>query len=746
MSLLIKQSEISKLVQENEADIIVTSAIIGLAIDCINKGHPIQFDHEHPTEEEEIILETSALKKLRDTLKPSIIDYQKKTRPLKEIRKKEEEIWKEKKPGMKISDETRLKYLKIIKQSNEENEIPLEDRAEIFEMIAHHETKELIEKIDDTISIEMRSTKNKLHKAIEDAINHTKEETKNQDEEKGLILTDIEKIKRKTGILESEVKKLTIKIKEEEEKIKAETEKGEEKIKAKKEEIEKLSKPTENELTETENTGKNNKIPNEEIEKKHSEIEETKKEVLKLSKNLSDLQKERFSKKLYLKEENKTLEDKLNHYKEKEREKISDIKNIERMTQIISNDNLLEDLINEKYSIEGNLQSTIDHMVVISILSKAIDETHKGFGEKILDNQSPQGKEGELITGKTKSEKQEFKYRNINIKKPGINDAIKDSKHIYQGRGAYTGLIAKLEKGEYEIQKEGDNTILYPTERVAYELYNKISEDKYDNLETIDPDWPITQLSSKEFTPLGIIGGLSTLSEDKTEGMGNIPVEKLGKDHGKSRVGYVHGMCTAITHCPQNGSLTPLEMATGAETTKMASCFACTTYMYANGYPPSSIHLGRGESWVPPNANYVRLESDSDLEKVLETNCNRETYENRLDSWKNSIYNYIKEGAKCISVNKNLVNHEFGDSTLAMIGKLANGKLSDTQETNEDLEKSKFSELFLSALTHHKKDSERIKNVFREIKKETEDMVKLRRTITPKKIEAAREALINKRK
>jgi len=44
---------------------------------------------------------------------------------------------------------------------------------------------------------------------------------------------------------------------------------------------------------------------------------------------------------------------------------------------------------------------------------------------------------------------------------------------------------------------------------------------------------------------------------------------------------------------------TPYEIAVGTETTKLASCFTCTLFMYANGYPPSAIHLGQGASWVP---------------------------------------------------------------------------------------------------------------------------------------------------
>jgi hypothetical protein len=64
--------------------------------------------------------------------------------------------------------------------------------------------------------------------------------------------------------------------------------------------------------------------------------------------------------------------------------------------------------------------------------------------------------------------------------------------------------------------------------------------------------------------------------------------------------GYTHGMIQAIYKAYSLGpSCTPYEIAVGDQTKKMASCLPCTLFMVATGYPPTSIHLGRGESWVP---------------------------------------------------------------------------------------------------------------------------------------------------
>jgi hypothetical protein len=68
---------------------------------------------------------------------------------------------------------------------------------------------------------------------------------------------------------------------------------------------------------------------------------------------------------------------------------------------------------------------------------------------------------------------------------------------------------------------------------------------------------------------------------------------------------YPHGMIQAIYKAYGLGpSCTPYEIAVGDQTKKMASCLPCTFFMVATGYPPSSIHLGRGGSWAPLYAPY----------------------------------------------------------------------------------------------------------------------------------------------
>lgn len=68
---------------------------------------------------------------------------------------------------------------------------------------------------------------------------------------------------------------------------------------------------------------------------------------------------------------------------------------------------------------------------------------------------------------------------------------------------------------------------------------------------------------------------------------------------------YTHGMIQAIYKAYALGpGCSPYEIAVGDLTKKMASCLTCTFFMHALGYPPTSIHLGSGESWAPLFAPY----------------------------------------------------------------------------------------------------------------------------------------------
>lgn len=173
----------------------------------------------------------------------------------------------------------------------------------------------------------------------------------------------------------------------------------------------------------------------------------------------------------------------------------------------------------------------------------------------------------------------------------------------YQGRGAYTGFVQG---------REGGQTNLFST---------------YRHVIPADPGrrWLPTDATGIAANKTGGQVAIGTGPGDKIWGMilTNADQEELAKqgiyfqDEDKARgkavtltrddiVGYTHGMIQAIYDVewrkltdPTKKPGTPYEIAVGNPTTKLASCFTCASFMQANDYPASAIHLGRGESWCP---------------------------------------------------------------------------------------------------------------------------------------------------
>jgi hypothetical protein len=95
---------------------------------------------------------------------------------------------------------------------------------------------------------------------------------------------------------------------------------------------------------------------------------------------------------------------------------------------------------------------------------------------------------------------------------------------------------------------------------------------------------------------------------------------------------YTHGMIQAIYKAYGLGpNCEPYEIAVGDVTKKMASCLTCTLFMYATGYPPTSIHLGRGESWAPLFQPYNPNGQAGDHEAAVVRDLNNAWYEKCLE-------------------------------------------------------------------------------------------------------------------
>jgi hypothetical protein len=157
-----------------------------------------------------------------------------------------------------------------------------------------------------------------------------------------------------------------------------------------------------------------------------------------------------------------------------------------------------------------------------------------------------------------------------------------------------------------------------------------------------------------------------------------------GWDGQNGVVGYTHGMMWAIQRAKQIGPwATPYEVAVGAVTRKLASCFACTTFMYATGYPPSGVHMGSADSWVPLPPQGAENPHWTNMTILLN------------EMWANDVAHYLTLGADILSR-----------------GGVAPAARAQVQElrgvANAQLREALAATMYLDALTMHKNDRRRL--------------------------------------
>ncbi|MGH3624049.1 MAG: hypothetical protein ACRDQ5_20035, partial [Sciscionella sp.] len=159
---------------------------------------------------------------------------------------------------------------------------------------------------------------------------------------------------------------------------------------------------------------------------------------------------------------------------------------------------------------------------------------------------------------------------------------------------------------------------------------------------------------------------------------------------GGGLVGYTHGMIQAIYESVATGPwCTPFEIAVGEHTTKMASCLPCSLFMYAAGYPPTAIHLGRGESWIP---FYPKNRGDKDYSEPVD-----EAIRMINDRWYLQCTQHLELGVKILTSNPTLAKSHVERFTL----------LCGVVEENAQ-EKTLAANLLLDAVTVHGHDVQRV--------------------------------------
>ena len=235
-------------------------------------------------------------------------------------------------------------------------------------------------------------------------------------------------------------------------------------------------------------------------------------------------------------------------------------------------------------------------------------------------------------------------------------EEIWDPKNLnqYTGRGAYSGFVDNH-------NTEGDTKPIGPLPTARFIAKAPAAAKPGDShARWLPPQTPENELWKKrnrrgaaapgDYVPWGLIGGekagnkvpdnikdalgatneadyvTASIKADKMEFVGGEPTQA-------DIAMYTHGMIQAIYKGYHLGpSCVPYEIAVGDKTKKMASCLPCTLFMYANGYPPTSIHLGRGESWAPLYAPYTPSSTakPTDAESAVIRDLNNAWYEKCL--------------------------------------------------------------------------------------------------------------------
>ena len=321
----------------------------------------------------------------------------------------------------------------------------------------------------------------------------------------------------------------------------------------------------------------------------------------------------------------------------------------------------------EKDRNEAFAKDWFDFELAMSAMGRALDIYEPGMSRSLKDGQSPEGGPGKRITGSPGAEMTERKERERKIRSKTVEKlaALIQEKGagidgIYRGRGAYSGVydnpvlpnkpcvvtptIRVVDKGR-EKWKSGTVVAHHRDEESTHFTYPGAEDCKWWGL--IAPFKP---------TGDGVEAGHLRVNLGPIDrgGMGPIP-KTAGAGPESAKVGYVHGMCSAIQGCLDEGSwCTPFEIATGDLTTKMASCFACCTYMHAAGYPPSSTHLGRNESWVPPGRLIPRAEEEEKPKKETDANGTYYLAAEEETSHYDHEGNSCEEGEACFCVTNDL--------------------------------------------------------------------------------------------
>lgn len=144
--------------------------------------------------------------------------------------------------------------------------------------------------------------------------------------------------------------------------------------------------------------------------------------------------------------------------------------------------------------------------------------------------------------------------------------------------------------------------------------------------------------------------------------IGDGKIKDMVKEILGGNVGYCHGMIQAAYAAAATAPKgITIEVAAGKSTTKMASCFGCTTFMVAVDRMPDGIHLGEAASWSPidPNNEWaIHTLNERFLEDVDAPNPKRmaqlkQAVTNENKKWEKKCGEWLLAGTK---IDKKLIS------------------------------------------------------------------------------------------
>jgi hypothetical protein len=199
---------------------------------------------------------------------------------------------------------------------------------------------------------------------------------------------------------------------------------------------------------------------------------------------------------------------------------------------------------------------------------------------------------------------------------------------------------------------------------------------------------------------------------------------------------YPHGLIQATCWAYQQGpAYRPYEIAVGNLTTKLASCFTCSLFLYSVGYPPTAIHLGRGESWTPVFHPYhPEAVQDDDVSKCVEVNPVGDNPLGQVISdlnvqWGAKLTQWLITGLRILSANNKVLVKEAYHGTIDTLyeyvleNKTASGWgrehtgifVPDGKGGTEDIGSIIGGILVCDAVTMHDSETKRLDRVLAEV-------------------------------